>query len=93
MYGGICGFIDGEPDVLIDTNGNFLQSKYDKININTVKDYWSIIINLAHMIRNPLDLHYNSIKICVTFVIYDMINFNFEFDIQEITDIFYIIVN
>jgi len=92
MYEGNC-FPDVDLDVLIDTNGNFIQSKYDKININTVKDYWPMIRNLAYMIRNPRERHYNSIKICVTFIIYDMINFNFEFDIQEITDIFYIIVN
>ena len=92
MYEGNC-FPDVETDVKTDTNENFIQSKYDKININTVKDYWPMIRNLAYMIRNPRERHYNSIKICVTFVIYDMINFNFEFDIQEITDIFYIIVN
>ena len=92
MYEGNC-FPDVDLDVKTDTNGNFIQSKYDKININTVKDYWPMIRNLAYMIRNPRERHYNSIKICVTFVIYDMINFNFEFDIQEITDIFYIIVN
>ncbi len=92
MYEGNC-FPDVDLDVLIDTNGNFIQSKYDKININTVKDYWSMIRNLAYMIRNPRERHYNSIKICVTFIIYDMINFNFEVDIQEITYIFYIIVN
>jgi hypothetical protein len=92
MYGGNC-FPDVETDVKTDTYGNFIQSKYDKININTVKDYWTMIRNLAYMIRNPRERHYNSIKICVTFIIYDMINFNFEFNIQEITDIFYIIVN
>jgi hypothetical protein len=92
MYEGNC-FPDVETNVITDTDGNFIQSKYDEININTVKDYWPMIRNLAYMMRNPKERHYNSIKICVTFVIYDMINFNFEFDIQEITDIFYIIVN
>jgi len=92
-FGGICGFIDGEPVVATDTYGNFLQSKYDKININNFKDYWSMLRNLAYMMRNPKERHYNSIRICVAFVIYDVIDFNFEFDIQEITDIFYIIVN
>jgi hypothetical protein len=92
-FDGHCRFIDGEPVVATDTYGNFLQSKYDKINSNNVKEYWSMSRNLAYMMKNPKKRHYNSIRICVAFVIYDMINFNFEFDIEEITDIFYIIIN
>ena len=96
MYEGNC-FPDVETLVIKDTYGNFIQSKYDKININTVQDYWSISRNLAYMIRNPIrnpeEPHYNSIKICVAFVIYDIIDFDFEFNIQEITKLFHIIVN
>ena len=92
MYEGNC-FPDVETNVITDTDGNFIQSKYDEININTFKDYWPMIRNLAYMIRNPKERHYNSIKICVAFVIYDIIDFNFEFNIQEITKLFHIIVN
>ena len=91
-YEGNC-FPDVETDVITDTDGNFIQSKYDEININTFKDYWSMIRNLSYMMRNPKERHYNSIKICIAFVIYDIIDFNFEFNIQEITKLFHIIVN
>ena len=106
MYEGNC-FPDVETLVITDTNGNFIQSKYDKNNINTFKDYWSMLRNLAYMMRDPtymmrnpeephynsIKTHYNSIKICVAFVIYDIIDFDFEFNIQEITKLFHIIVN
>ena len=95
-YEGNC-FPDVETDVITDTDGNFIQSKYDKININTFKDYWSMSRDLAYMMRNPIrnpkERHYNSIKICVAFVIYDIIDFDFEFNIQEIKKLFHIIVN
>ena len=91
-YEGNC-FPDVETDIVTDTDKNFIQSKYDKININTFKDYWPMIRNLSYMMRNPKERHYNSIKICVAFVIYDIIDFNFEFNIQEITKLFHIIVN
>ena len=94
-YEGNC-FPDVETDVITDTDGKFIQSKYDEININTFKDYWSMSRNLAYMMRNPKERHYNNIKICVAFVIYDIydiIDFDFEFNIQEITKLFHIIVN
>lgn len=91
-YEGNC-FPDVETDVVTDTDKIFIQSKYDKININTFKDYWPMIRNLSYMMRNPKERHYNSIKICIAFVIYDIIDFNFEFNIQEITKLFHIIVN
>ena len=94
-YEGNC-FPDVETDVITDTDGKFIQSKYDEININTFKDYWSMLRNLAYMMRNPKERHYNNIKICVAFVIYDIydiIDFDFEFNIQEITKLFHIIVN
>ena len=92
MYEGNC-FPDVETNVITDTDGNFIQSKYDEININTFKDYWSMLRNLAYMMRNPKERHYNSIKICIAFVIYDIIDFDFEFNIQEIKKLFHIIVN
>ena len=92
MYEGNC-FPDVETDVITDTYGNFIQSKYDKININTVKEYWSMTRNLAYMMINPYKNHYNSIRISVAFVIYDIIDFDFEFNIQEITKLFHIIIN
>lgn len=92
MYEGNC-FPDVETDVITDTYGNFIQSKYDKININTVKEYWSMIRNLAYMMINPYKNHYNSIRISVAFVIYDIIDFDFEFNIQQISKLFHIIIN
>lgn len=94
MYEGNC-YPDVETNVEIDTDGNFIQSKYNTININTIKDYWPMIRNLSYMIRNPKERHSGNIKICIAFVIYDIIDFdfNFEFSIQEIIKLFHIIVN
>lgn len=94
MYEGNC-YPDVETNVEIDIDGNFIQSKYNTININTIKDYWPMIRNLSYMIRNPKERHSGNIKICIAFVIYNIIDFdfNFEFSIQEITKLFHIIIN
>ena len=91
-FDGNC-FPDVETHVPTDSNGNFIQSKYNEINSENIKYiYWSMIGNLAYMIRNPDKHHYVSIKISVAFVIYDIIDFDFEFNIQQISKLFHIII-